>query len=268
MNGAIFKETIRQTWLQAMIWGVGFGLLGVMTLAVLPDAEGLNAMADLIEQLPSFMVTLIGAGNDLVFMTTPEGYITAGFYGRALLLLAIFPVLLGLRVTSNEENSGVMDTLLSLPVSRPHLMIEKILAYLLMLVLMLVIFNLCMVVGNNALNTAIDSIQLMVVGMALFPSVAFIFAITVFLSAVIRQRRTAIIWVVVVILGGFIIDLVTGIVSSTFLENAKIFSIHYYYNSARIFQQGVVWNHVIVMMIGLVGALVGGVWMFNRRDLA
>jgi ABC-2 type transport system permease protein len=278
MNGAIFKETIRQTWLQAILWGLGFGLLGASTLAVLPDAEGLKAMADLIEQLPSFMISLIGSGNDLVFMSTPEGYITAGFYGRLLLLLAIFPVLLGLRVTSNEENSGVMDTLLSLPVSRPVMMIEKILAYWLMMALMLLVMNGWLVAANMAFEVGIDNARLFLVGGALFPSILFIFGLTVLFSALIRQRRTAIIGVVVVILGGFLIDMLVGLaesalskgdfLESTFLETAKFFSIYHYYNSAVIFQQGLIWNHVLIMLIAGCLAGIAGIWLFNRRDLA
>lgn len=268
MNGAIFKETVRQTMLQAIIWGLGFGLIGLSTLAVLPDAEGLKAMADLIDQLPSFMVQIIGSGNDMVFMSTPEGYITAGFYGRLLLLIAVFPVLLGLRVTSNEESSGVMDTLLSLPVSRLHMMTEKILAYLLMIAVMLITLNGVIVGGNMLLDTGIDNLKLGVVGGALFPSLAFILGLTVCLTAIIRQRRTAIIGVVIVILGGFIIDLVAGIGSGTFLENAKIFSIHHYYNSPMIFQQGVVWEHVIVMLMATVIMFAVGMWAFNKRDLS
>lgn len=268
MNGAIFKETVRQTWLQALIWGVCFGFIGLSTLAVIPDAEGMQAMADLIEQLPSFMVQLIGSGNDFVFMSTPEGFITAGFYGRLLLLLSPFPVLLGLRVTSQEENSGVMDTLLSLPVSRSQMMIEKIVAYLLMIVLMVLALNLTVISGNSMFDTTIDSMKLMVVGLALSPSVMFIFGLTVLLTAIIRQRRTAIIAVVAVILGGFVIDMVTGIATGTFLENAKLFSVHHYYNSAVIFQQGVVWAHVWVMLGLTLIALVGGIVAFNRRDLS
>lgn len=267
MNGAIFKETIRQTWLQAIIWGVGFGLIGLSTLAVLPDAEGLQAMADLINQLPSFMVQLIGSGNDLVFMSTPEGYITAGFYGRLLLLLAVFPVLLGLRVTSQEENSGAINTLLSLPISRVSLMMEKIFAYLLMIVLMLSAMNLLIVGGSMALDTGIDPLKLLTVGFALLPSLACIFGLTVLLTAIIRERRKAIIIVAVVILGGFIIDMVTGLARDTFLENGKIFSIHHYYNSAEIFQQGMNWDSAIFMVFLMAISLVIGVKGFDQRDL-
>ena len=42
---------------------------------------------------------------------------------------------MGMRVTANEEDSGILDVVLSLPVRRWQVMVEKIAAYLVTIVM-------------------------------------------------------------------------------------------------------------------------------------
>src|SRR5204862_37745 len=60
-----------------------------------------------------------------------------GFFGYVLLVLAAYGVIAGLNITANEEDRGILDITLSLPIPRWRLVLERLLAYTLILALIL-----------------------------------------------------------------------------------------------------------------------------------
>lgn len=60
---------------------------------------------------------------------TPEGIVAVSFFGKFALLFTAYPVVMGMRVTSNEEDDGILDVLLSLPVARWQVILEKFAAH-------------------------------------------------------------------------------------------------------------------------------------------
>ncbi len=267
MLGAVYKETLRQTWMQVLIWGAAFGALGILTIALVPDARGLAAMVELMESMPPFLVRMAGAGDDLAFMGTPEGFITVGFFGKALLFFAAYPVIMGLRVTINEEGNGTMDTLMSLPLLRWQMVLEKFTAYFTTLIMLVVLFLVCMIGGNALFDTGMSVEGLFNASIAIVPNMTFILAITTLAGAFIRERRQAVMVAVGFVIASFLVDTIGATAQGTILEQLRALSFFSYYDSTSVMQDGIVWAHVIVMF-GLTALAIGAsLWAFQRRDI-
>ena len=121
MIGSVFLETWRQTWRQMLYWGLGLASLGLLVVLMVPLFD-MQDMKELLESFPPFVLALIGVGSNLEIFATNEGFVAVGFFGKSALIFAVYPVVMGMRITADDEDSGIMDVLLSLPVQRTPLM--------------------------------------------------------------------------------------------------------------------------------------------------
>src|SRR5258706_11183317 len=111
-----------------LLWGAGIALMGLYIVLIIPDVKMLQQYGELLKSMPSFLINAMG-GGDAASLATPEGFIAYGFFGWIMLVLATYGVLAGLNITANEEDRGILDVLLSLPVPRWRGIIKKFLAY-------------------------------------------------------------------------------------------------------------------------------------------
>src|SRR5579859_5690512 len=128
MAWAIFIQTLRRGWRTMLYWGIGIGLVAVFQVIAVPDVKGMQATAEALSNLPPFVVQLVG-GGDLAFLSSPAGYLNNQYYAIALMIFGVYAIIVGLNITANEEDKGIMDVLLSLPVPRWRVVLEKFLAY-------------------------------------------------------------------------------------------------------------------------------------------
>ena len=98
--------------------------------------------------MPPLLLQAFGM-TDAAQLATPAGFLDFGFFSYMMLVLAAYAVIAGLSVTANEEDRGIMDVLLSLPIPRWRLVVERFLAYALILVLILVLTFLAAVVWRG-----------------------------------------------------------------------------------------------------------------------
>ncbi len=111
-------------------WITALVLLAVMDLAVFPTVHGQAAqMEQFLKAYPQALKAMFGLGSD--FGTGP-GYLDAEFFSflGPLVVLAI-GIGFGAGATATEEERGTIDWLLSTPLSRARVMLEKGLGVLL-----------------------------------------------------------------------------------------------------------------------------------------
>ena len=128
MIGSVFLETLKTTWKQMVYWGVGLAAMALLVVIMVP-LFSMQDMRKLLESFPPVILAMIGVGGDLEIFATNEGFVAIGFFGKSALIFAVYPVVMGMRITANEEDSGTMDVLLSLPIDRARVIVEKFLAY-------------------------------------------------------------------------------------------------------------------------------------------
>jgi ABC-2 type transport system permease protein len=266
MSGSIFRETLRRGWRTALYWSIGLAILGAYILIVIPNVDTLKQYAKLMETMPPALLKMFGAG-DAATMATPEGFVAYGFFGYILLMLAVYAVLAGLNVTANEEDEGIMDVMLSLPVARWRIVAEKLAAYALLLVGIIGISFLGLLVGLQSTSLHIDTGRLLVSTVNILPGALLMIGFTAFVATVVRRKSTAVAIVSLFIIGSYFVNFIGQLASGTAASALRAASFFSYYDAAGTMVNGLnLGNWLLLLVVALV-LFAGTVWGFNRRDV-
>ncbi len=262
---AVFGETLRRGWRGMVYWGIGLGLLGVAMMVIIPNVNFLKQFENLLNTMPA-VVKALGM-EDAAQMATPEGFISAGYFGRVLLIIAVYAVLAGLNITVNDEDQGIMDMVLSLPLARWRLIIEKFAAYSLMMTGVILMGFIGLYVGGMSSTIQISTGSLIAGSINVLPSSLFMLAFTLFAGVLFRRKTMATAVTATFILGSYIVDFAGNAASESPIAPLRVLSFFTYYDNAHILQKGLNSSY-IVLLLGLTVVLVGAsVWVFQRRDI-
>ncbi len=128
---SVFLKTLRDYRIAIFGWGLGLGLLMYTVLSAVSALIATPAArADLVSLAGSFAWIA-----EPIHVDTAGGYATWK-YGFTILILALWPILVGSRMLRGEEERGSMDVLLSLPRGRARVALEKLAAMWMALLLM------------------------------------------------------------------------------------------------------------------------------------
>lgn len=266
MSGVVFTHTLRSNWKQVLYWGVGMALLGYYLILIIPNVDALQQYADLLKTMPPALLQLVGA-EDVSALATPEGFLSTAFFSRLLLILAVLAVTLGLSVTANEEDEGIMDVMLSLPIARWRIIIEKFAAFILMCLAIVVLGLIGLMLGLGTSTMQVQTIRLVESSFNVLPSLLLLIAVTMFLGTVIRRKSLTISVTIAFIVGSFFIDFVGASASGTVAETLRGLSFFSYYDSQSVMLHGLSWSNVLILLGVTALLVVGSVIAFNRRDI-
>lgn len=268
MTGAVFVETLRRGWKGMLGWGLGLGSLAFISIIIIPDVNALEQMATLMESLPPFLVQALG-GGDITFLATPEGYLALQYFSVALLFFSVYAVVSGLGVTANDEDRGILDAFLSLPVARWRLVLENFVAYSLLIagaVLISFVFMWAAIGITPALAT-VSMDRLAAANFVMLPALLVVLAFTLFIAAVVRRRGLAIALAAIFVVGSYFMDTIGRAAPDTAASAVRLVSFFAYYDATGVLQHGLAWGNVLLMLLAAVVLLAGGIWFFERRDV-
>ena len=267
MMGVVFMQTLRRNWLNGLYWAIGIALLGVYIIVVVPNVDMLKQYADLVKTLPPLLLQAFGA-NQAADIATPSGFLGFGFFSYILLVIAAYSVIAGLNVTANEEDRGIMDVTLSLPIPRWRLVLERFLAYGLILVLILLLtYGSMWAVKQTSPSLNIDMGRLAEGIFNLLPSSLLVLAFTVFAGTLLRSRGAAAGIAAAFVAISYFIDFIGKSASGTAAASLRAISFYSYYNGGSIMTTGLNWSNVIVLLVLSAVLAAAGVWCFERRDI-
>lgn len=266
MIGSIFIETFKQTWKQMVYWGVGLASFGLMVVLMIPLFD-IQQFKQLLETFPPMMLAMFGIGSDIELFATNEGFVAIGFFGKFALIFAVYPVVMGMRITANDEDNGTMDMLLSLPVQRMHVIIERFLAYALSIVGVVVMIYIGMTLGVAISNVDLNMSALSTVIFNLIPVLIFVLAFTLFIGTIVRRRQIALGIVTAFVIASFMLQTIGAMAQGTVAEPIGAISFFTYYNAGTILADGVVWLHIaglVALSILLIGL---ATFRYEHRDI-
>jgi ABC-type transport system involved in multi-copper enzyme maturation permease subunit len=268
MTGVIFAETLRRSWKTALWWGLAIGSLAFMQVAIIQDVTLIQQTASIMESLPPFVLQMFGSSGDLAFLATPDGYLALRFFGFVLLVFAFYSVIAGMNVTANDEEAGILDSFLSLPAARWKLIIEKVLAYVLLTILVLLMTLVCLLAGI-ALAPAIEYNvpNIILATLNLLPSMLVVLTFTVFAAALFRRKSAVIAVSAAFVVGSYFLNVFASAASGTIFSQLDLLSFFHYYNSADIMMNGLSVVNVSILVITSVILIVLAIWRFQRRDV-
>ncbi len=120
MLRSIFTKTLRGYWVAIVGWGGGLGLLVYATLTAY--ATQFNTPQQ--RQEFALLAETFRFFAEPVAVTTPTGFVTWRSFGILPVLLGIWAVLAGARLTRREEERGALDVVLAQPRSRGRFLAE------------------------------------------------------------------------------------------------------------------------------------------------
>lgn len=265
MSGVVFLETLRRGWRGMIYWGLGFGLYGLMIMLVVQDSNMLKQYGEISKTLPPALLQLFG--GDATSLATPEGFLAYGYFGYLLLIFAVYAILSGLNITANDEDTGIMDVVLSLPMARWRVVLEKFLAYGLMIVGIVAISYLGLLIGTRFSALQVDGSRLLQATINIIPASLLILGFTALAGAVFRSKGTATAVAAFFVVGSYVLNFLGVAASGTLLDKVKGLSFFNYYDHQGVILHGLSAGNVILLLVVMVICAGGAIWSFQRRDV-
>ncbi len=246
-------------------WTVGIALYTAMIMAVWPVIEGNEEFSELFQSYPDAIKALMGGPDAFDAFTTPTGFLDTYLYSMILPFIFVgLAVAIGAALLGGDEEEGLLELVLSYPVSRTSAVLQKGLAMGaaavgLGLVVVVLIFGMGALVD---LSVGLGGLAAATLGTVLF---ALLHGQLAMLTGAFTGRRgpsLGVGWGVA--LGGYLLSVMAGIDQSLSWLN-WLSPLHYATNDSPISDGPTVW--FLVLLAALVLALGATVVAFRRHDL-
>lgn len=247
-------------------WLAGIVLYGIMMLSVFPAIEGSDEFADLAESYPEALQALFGGAESFALITTPAGFADTYVFSFMLpLMLMAMAGAAGASLLAGEDEGGQLELVLSLPVERRRVVLEKCLVVAAEVVLVTGAMVLVLLAGGPLVDLDLGVTHLLAAGVG---SVLYGWvhgALAFLVGALVGRRSVALGVVVAVAVGGYLVSALAELAS--WMAPARYLSPLYHANADRPVANGVpLANHLL--LVAVVAVLVAlAVWAFERHDL-
>lgn len=260
----LFLKTLRDHRWAILGYGLGMALYGALMMAMFPYISGIPGFADLMENYPEPLRAFFGEEAFSNFVTL-EGFLALEMFSFAPLILAFFTVNAAGQAVAGEEEGGTLDLLLSNPLPRWRLVLEKYGAMAVALAAMCGLTLLTLIIGVVILEEQVPYVRLIEVTLLLLAITLFFGSLTLLLTTFLRRRVA--------------VGIGIGLVFATYLWNGlaplvealapykKVgpFSL---YDAGRVLTEGLDWGG-FALLIGYSALFVlASLPLFRRKDLA
>ncbi len=269
MAGAVFFETLRRHWRAAVYWGLGIIVYGIIALLILPDQQALQQYVSLLQTVPSVVMSAFGL-EDVGLIGTPEGFLGYSYFLYIILVIAVYAVLAGLNITASEEDSGVLDMVLSLPLPRWRIIVERFLAYSL-LILLIILLGFIGLVAGRAMNVHAQPLEistLLTSSLNMFPSGVLVLAVTTLAAVIVRRRGTAAALAGGFVVASYLIDILGSMANNAAGDALGSLSFFRHYDAMNVLIVGISGGSVVVLLVGTAVLVAAALVMFQQRDIA
>ena len=265
MLSNVFLKSLRDERWPMVWWSAGLGLFAAMMIAFFPSIRGNDDFNVMLESYPENLKTLFGL-SELTDITSAVGFFNAEIFGfMAPLLFVIHGVVLGSGAISGAEGRGSLEILLSEPIARGKLVVQKAAAMIanaialgLVLWIVLVIGTLIIDIDLSVLNLAAITFSTVLLGVTFG-------ALAIAAGCFTGSRGTSVTIVAAVAVGTYLLNAASGIVS--YMEAAKWLSPFFYYNAANPLANGLNPAHAAALLATIAILLGVGYLGLRRRDL-
>jgi ABC-2 type transport system permease protein len=235
-----------------------------LLMAIYPSIAAIADLKDIFDKLPEAMRVLFAPGG--IDITTPEGFVATEFFSIiGPMLFFAYTIALGGSATAGEEERGTIDLLMSLPVPRWRVALEKFAAMAIGTVLIGV-----GLLGGLAAGALAGGVDLRLDGVAAIIASGVLLgllfgALALFLGGLTGRRTLSIGIAFGVAIASYLVYSLSGLVD--FLEPLRPVSAFTYYIGDNPMENGLRLVNVGVLAgTGLVFLLLSLV-AFERRDL-
>ena len=266
MMRSVLTKTLLERRFFLLGWTIGFAAIAALLASFYPAMHQDGALDALLVNMPPAFQGLIG---DLADLSRFDTYIASQLFDiRMPLIAGIMAIILGLGLSIADEEKGELRTILSLPVSRLKVYIQKWLA----MVLIMMVIVLGMVAGVYAVLPFISiPAEIGLDQMSQLAAFTLLIMVTYgtipFAIGLGTGRRALATGVsILTIIGSFILSTFGEAVD--WLADFQKLSLLQYFPAVDIVKNGVQLSDITVFVVVTTTLLVFGLLQFRRRDVA
>lgn len=178
----MFKREMKVNFKTFMIWSLVLVLLFLVVFLVYPtiiNSENMKMIDDMMQMFPEEILKAFNM--DISSIDTAFGWLKSEGVVFVLLITGVYSGILGSSILTKEENDKTIEYLNSLPITRNHILLNKLLCgftYIFFMVFILGVFNYVCLLLSGEFN---QNLYILLSITPLFSSIV-IFSICLFLS--------------------------------------------------------------------------------------
>jgi ABC-2 type transport system permease protein len=264
MTGIVFRRVLYDSRRTILGWGIGMAIYAMYVIIIFPSITGFTDFGTILDN--PLMKALLGDLSIAEFMSA-DGLLGTFFFLFAPLVFAVLAVLYGLNMTATEEDRGTLDLLLSTPLPRWQLILEKFAALVVVLVAILVFVLVGFLLGlllTPSVSLGLGDLLLGVLNV--IPVVMLMAVMTLLLSTVLRSRGTAAGIVAAVVVASYFIFTLSDMMEPP-ASDIRYGSFFTYYGGSTVLVNGINWGNFLLLTALTVILLGVSLWTFQRRDI-
>jgi ABC-2 type transport system permease protein len=239
-------------------WTLGLVGYAALIVSVYPTVRDNPELDELVESYPEALKAFIAFGGQFDF-TSAAGYLGSELF--SFMMPAIFLVASvgnGAGSIAGEEERGTLDLLLSVPLSRARIALEKLGAMCLEMVGLGAVLWLALWIGARAFSMDVSAGHLVVLAIA-YGAIAFM------LAGATGRKGLAVGVTVALAVAAYLVNSLAALVDA--LEPFQKVTPFYHYAASDPLHQGLdVWHTLFLLAVGAAASAVG-VFLFRRRDV-
>ena len=265
MLNNIFLKTLRNQRRSLLYWGIGLIAMAVIMALVYPTIKNMPSINQYLNELPESVKEMFGPG--IIDYGSPTGYFgTELFSFMVPLLLLVFGIGFGANAIAGDEEKGTLGFLLTNPVPRWRVVVDKFGVLIISMILLGFFFWAGLVISVIGIGIDISVVKLAeaTIGAMLL---ALVFAALAFVVGCIKGNRgmsmgiasgLAVLTYLLNTLGGLV----------TWLKDFRFLSPFYHYMEPNTLANGISPVHILVLL-GLVAVFFAvSIPAFVRRDIS
>ncbi len=265
MLNNVFLKSLRDERWGMVWWALGLGLLAALIIAIFPSIRGNDELNSLLDTYPENLKAFLGF-DELTDITSAVGFLNAELFAfMAPLLFVVHGIGLGSGAIAGEEGRGTLEILLTEPITRGKLVMQKFAAMITATAVLTLALWIALVIGSLAVDMEISAIRLAAATFSLMLLGVTFGALAFTAGCFTGSRSTSVAIVAAVAVVTYFLDAASGIVS--YLQAAKWLSPFFYYNAADPLANGLNPAHAAVLLSTTFLLLGAGYFGLRRRDL-
>jgi ABC-2 type transport system permease protein len=259
---SVYLKTLRDFRIAILGWGIGMGLLMYVVLASFPSlVETPQARASLVSLAGTFSWLA-----EPVAVATPGGYATFKV-GFLILIITLWPIIVGSRILRGEEERGSLDALLSLPHGRGRVALEKLAAIWTALLIMGLLIALIAFAAGTHVNASFGLGDALLFGLNLALISGVFGGLALLISQFTQERGAAAGLTGGLLLIFIVLDMVHRVIPNT--DVISYFSPIYYFNLSKPLVPSYGTDVGAMLLLLALSAFLNGIaiWLFTQRDV-
>lgn len=241
---------------------IGLSLLAGMYIGTFPSVTSDIDLDQFIEEMPAIFTELF----NIATMNTIEGFLAAELYSIGwVLLLGLYLAYSAATLIAEDVDRERMDILLSLPISRSQVLVEKFLALLVPVLIVNAILPVVIYAGTVAIGYPIDPARLVVVHLLSIPYLLSCAGIGLLLSVLVSRTTIAQRGALIAVFALFLFEGLSVVAGQGWL--GAIAPMRYFDATAILVDGSYDWLGGLILLAIAAGLVVVSALYFSHRDI-